>query len=445
MKRLHKALITIATLASALAQASLDESSSLSYEFMGRLNTPQQKNDSNDSFNLGLKTGMDRGMIRGVLDADLRFLRAESAVNGSLSEAYVEYVGDENKVALGRKHLGWNPEEQFWMLGHIEGQRAFRLLDQKQEGLIGIFHEGRSGSFKTQIVASYFYLPQMNPGMKVENGRVTSTSEWVKLPPTKTVLFDQETNINYTLNRPSNRDVILQKTLGVRSEYSWLEGSLSAFALYKPESNVRLNSDAQYDPVSGAVEVNATPFVNHHAVFGSVLEHTYEGVQMVAGIQSVDPNARLGSDVDNLSGATGERAVFESDGFSIVPRYDREDFGYLSAGVKSPLASARVHYLHYFSEHNKGRDDLYSETVKWKRAIGIEGSYDLLEELKITGSLRYDLERKDNLLSLGGFYSFSRNFQAALELELLQSPLSESYWSAYRANDAIYTSVIYHF
>ena len=448
MKGKKLVLLSICSTLSTLAMGSEWNRTELSLENFQRLNTPSNRSKGQNWGNFGLTYDFKRSIVEGKFDGDIRMSIEDGQTMTSISEGYFRYKGTENDIALGRKKLNWNPNEQFWMLGHINGVRGFRLLDSKEEGLIGLHYVNPAGPLKTEVFLSYFYVPTLSPGIKIENGQVSSPSEWVKLPPKRTVLSGQDVDVYYKLDKPNVRDVVINKSLGLNMEYSWKRGRLAGYSLYKPENKLRINAEAYYDPNIGAVAVNADPVVNHHAIYGSFVQQQVNNVNLIAGFQVVDPNANLGSDFDNLSGKLDENAngkTFSSDYFVIEPKYEREAFGHASMSSTWDYGTFAIHYLHYISEHNKGSDDFYSDTVKWKQAIGLEGTYNFTDDLEGLGAIRYDLKRCDNILQSEIAYKLMGRLRLGLGIEFLRSPEITSYWSAYRTNDIFYTSVQYNF
>src|SRR5690606_2153871 len=103
----------------------------------------------------------------------------------SLSEAFVTTGDGTNTYTVGRKVLNWNPTEVFWGLNHLNARRSFTLLDLEREGIIGFHWDRKMGDLELNFVLSYLYIPQLNPGLEVKNGAITSKSEWVRRPPSR--------------------------------------------------------------------------------------------------------------------------------------------------------------------------------------------------------------------------------------------------------------------
>ncbi len=422
----------------------------IGYEKFVRLNQPQNKTKNSDWFDFSHSYKFQRGTLEGNFNGDLRFYINNSDFSPSLSEAYLRYQGDGGTTyTLGRQKLDWHPNESFWQLDHFQNTRGFRLMDMKNEGLTGFHYQTRDGALTTEIFLSYFYIPGLNPSVKVENGNVVSNTDWYKRPPERTIVANQEVDIFYDVNMPEYRNIIVQKSLGMRMGLDWSHketaGEFNLFSIYKPERRLRINAEAYYEPSIDSVLVNATPVVNHHVMFGGEIRQRYNQFELIAGAITVDPNARLGADFDSLSLEIENNRTTPSEYFSVEPIYNRESYAHGSLSYKNDFSLITLNYLRYFSEHIKGSNDFYSETVKWKNAVGLGGSHQFSDWLQGTVSLRYDIERGDNLLNAQAIFLPWRQSTVTLGTELIRSPEVSSYWSAYRANDTFYLNIGYIF
>ena len=308
----------------------------LTYERFARLNTPSQKLQATDWLGLELDTDRVRQTFDYHLHTDVRYYSEDNDYNYSVEEAYIQFTGENHHLGLGRKLMDWSPHQTYWQLDYLNPQKGFNLLSQKQEGLMGVHYDYRPNKEGIRFSAffSYLYIPSLNPSIDIENGQVSSTSEWQVLPPSKTVVRGQKVPIFYKLNMPPIEDIILQKSLGMKLAYSWESGKILSYAIYKPESGVRANAEAFFNLDKKQVQVAANPIVNHHLMFGSSLHQRFQGVDYSAGIDVVDPNARLGGeDFEALGPLQLERSnrTFESEFFTVMPSYDRESYAYLSA------------------------------------------------------------------------------------------------------------------
>lgn len=423
-----------------------------------RLNDPGVTTRSEDRLNLDIKQEGDFLLIdqaEAKFDSSFRLYLDDQEINYSLSEAYIKKSDGTNTFTIGRKILDWNPNEVFWGLSNLNSRRSFSLLDEKQEGLIGFHWDRKMGDLELNFILSYLFVPQLNPGLKVENGKVTSKSEWIRRPPERTIINEKEVPIYYNLNDPQIKDVLLNKTLGANLTWHWSEketaGKLNTYLLYKPENNLRVNAEAYYDLDLKQVIVNADPVVNHHGVIGFGVEQKIPTILkgetiLHANLEVIDPNAKLGKDFDVLDPIKlkQENREFDSDFFSIKPNYKRESHTTLALTHKNYYLDFGLNYFRLLTEASSG-DDFYSDSSRFENAVGFWLQVKPSEQLTWLVDLKHDLSRKDILLRTNVSYLFTNNFVTAVGVEMLQAEDMSSFWSSYRANDSIYFSMGYSF
>lgn len=430
----------------------------LMVEKFQRLNNPGVTTRSEDRLTLDIEKEGDFLLIDGAeakFDASFRLYLDDQEINYSLGEAYISGTDGTNTWTVGRKVLNWNPTEVFWGLNHLNARRSFTLLDEEREGIVGFHWDRKMGDLELNFILSYAYVPQLNPGLKVENGSVVSKSEWVRKPPTRTVINEKEVPIFYNLNEPSVSDVVLNKTLGANLAWNWgdknYSGRFNSYALYKPENNLRINAEAYYDLDLKQVMVNADPIVNHHAILGmGVQQHlpvALPGKTMIAtNFEVIDPNARLGKDFDVLDPVKlkQQNREFDSQFFSINPNYKRESHATVSLLHKNYLFDVGLNYFRLLTESSSG-DDFYSDTSRFENAIGLWLQARPSEQLTWLVDLKHDLARQDVVLRTNVAYRFNQNILAGVGVETLRAANSDSFWSSYRANDSVYFSFGYMF
>jgi hypothetical protein len=476
-------LIAISAIATSTIQAQTTEAfkmseesrCSVSYERFLRLNQPASgKRDAFDWLEARCLYDLKRGNIKGRFDGDIRFFINNKKVNLSLAEAYFSYRGiTKTEHILGRQKLNWHPNETFWQLGHLNGLRNFRLMDQKQEGLLGYRLKTTYGPIKAEYFLSLFYIPTLNPSIELENGQVVSNTDWYRSPPKQVIIKPDgsPTNTQYEINQPDLRNIIFQKSIGGRLAYDWKkgkvrkkkknkknkkreeeksnlfgDGEISGYIIYKPETSVRINASTIYTlTTDGLLPVRADPIVNHHIIFGGTLKQDIGMSKNTAGITYVDPTAKLGSDFNTLSLDIQNVDPVFRDGFLIDPTYDQESYLHFSSQLPGDILSFGINGIHYLTKHEKGNDDFRGDTVRWLSAIGFNANYRFNDFMNFEVNFRYDFKREDNLLDLKAIFHPINNAFIIVGLELIKAPSDKSYWTPYRTNDTGYIKLALSF
>jgi len=176
----------------------------MNYEKFFRLNTPLYRSDSGDLINFSFESPpiKPKAELDYFYSGDLRlYFQDNNALNYSLQEAYLHLVGEDFKLTIGRKILDWNPNEKYWSLGYLNANQAFTLLSTEEEGVTGIVYNKEIGPFEFDVLLSYLFIPQINPAVEFKNGEIVSRSDWVRLPPKRTVVQNVYVPIYY--NNPN--------------------------------------------------------------------------------------------------------------------------------------------------------------------------------------------------------------------------------------------------
>ncbi len=413
---------------------------SVSYEKYFRLNNPIYRSDSGDLIDLGLQSApltKEKGFDH-FLKGDFRFyFQDNNALNYSLQEAYLHYQGEQFQLSVGRKILDWNPNEKYWSLGYLNANQAFTLLSTEEEGITGIIFNKNIGPFEFDVLLSYLFIPQVNPSVEFKNGEVQSKSDWVRLPPKKTIVTSNFVPIYYNDPEYNLSKIIFNKSLGGNVRYHWNKGGIAAFAVYKPENVLRANASAYYDNSLGQVVVSPVPTVNHHAYYGVQLFQAFGDLKTRGGLSYVDPNARLGRDFP-ISNA---RKTYNSDYFTINPRYDKEAYAHFSLNLDRKDYLLSLNFINLLTKNIRASDDFFSDTVKWNRAFGGSVTYFLNDSFSLMVDMKYDVLRYDNIIKGEFKYNFQDKVNISLGLEVLKAPQDASYWSYYRTSDSLYSSI----
>jgi hypothetical protein len=413
----------------------------IAYEKFFRLNKPPVRSSSGDWIGLGYESEPAIRPLDYYFLGDVRFyFQDDGAFNYSLREAYIQYHNEDFKLKIGRQILDWNTNEKYWALGYLNALQSFSLLGTEEEGLSQIVYTQAIGFMEFDLVFSYLFIPQLNPEVQIKNGEVESKSEWVRLPPKRTVISGVEVPIYYAKADFDINDIIFNKSVGGNIRFKWDDGAFSLFSIYKPENKVRVNASAYYDNVVlNKVVVESDPTVNHHAYYGSQIYQRFGDVLGRIGFSYVDPNARLGKDFPlEIRNA---RRVFTSDFFTINPRYEREGYAHGSINLDRSNYKLSLNYIQLITHNSREQDDFFSDAVKWRSTIGGSILYLLDDYLSLFFDLKYDLRREDNIVKTEAKYFFTNKLSMTVGAEVLKAPKDESYWSAYRTNDTVYSAV----
>ncbi|MGB0452490.1 MAG: hypothetical protein ACPGJV_02160 [Bacteriovoracaceae bacterium] len=396
----------------------------------------------NNSFDLSIVDERKFSKGKTKVEAHSQYFQEKSHLAYSLSELYYTHQFDRViEVGVGRKRLDWSADEGFWYLSNINGAVGINFLDERQEGKFGVHSRFQSENkkFHTELFASYFYVPSLNPRIDEEDGKIVRKSYWGRTPPSTVVVEGNQLDINYNVERPDVSDVVFKKSFGAKIGYDWTNVSVSAFGLYKPENQLRINAQA-FPDTSARIQATAAPIVNHHSVFGADLSvHTKDKKVVVKNsFQVIDPNSNVFDDFVILDPIEQERTgrIFETEYIKINPNYEKQSYWFFD--LKLPVAkrqSATIKTIAMLEGDKNFGDDFLTFAPLWRRGIGTEYQNQVLPKVSFRVKYLYDLRLKDQLISADSRYLWSKDSFFSFGAKLLRSPDTRSYWYDYRAND----------
>ncbi|MEI8347946.1 MAG: hypothetical protein WCG27_10805, partial [Pseudomonadota bacterium] len=207
-------LAGVVSVSSQLFAANVGNFSYESYQRLSEASSGQAKNDN--WFTFKINTGMAKTRVESYLDASFRVYFADNDYLYSVPQGYISWMDASQRwdFTVGRKILNWDPTEKFWQLSQLNGQQAFNLLSDEQEGPVGAQYNQTIGPVFFSLYTSYLYAPQLNPVIKVKDGKVSSKSSWEQMPPKRTLIMGKKVPIYYILEKPVINKIVFQRSLG---------------------------------------------------------------------------------------------------------------------------------------------------------------------------------------------------------------------------------------
>lgn len=389
-----------------------------------RLNDPQYEMAGKDWLDLDVQSNYQSDRWRGEVNLGIRYGVQNKEFLYSMPYAYLEYIGRDTQVWVGRRQLDWNLSEQFWGLNTINLQRGFSLMETDTEGLVGMAIKGNFEGFVIEGMFSPFYLPQLNPTYDISTpGVVLTKNEWVKPPPNQVLYQTTYVPTEYNIEKPEVVDVILQESFALKMGYNWKRGEIAVYGLHKPENKIRITATGRFEDMTA--KIKAKPFVNYHNVFGAQAWQKIGNFRMVGGIEVNEPSK-------------GVDPSFVFDIAAFTPVYMKRTYLHSSLEYRKNNVQAGLFYLQLASESGEGSDQILYEPAMWRRAAGFQMDWSLSDNLRYKLHFRHDIELKDTLTKNEVEFLFSRHAGISIGAEILESPKEESFWSYYRSNDKFY-------
>ncbi len=196
----------------------------------------------NIGLNLGLRGvgnkdafqfGIEVDSLYGLRKANYRYL--------DISEAYLGYDKTQWFSYLGRKRFQWSEMDSYWSMGLYQPRFRWDYLNEKESGLFGWFVGAQNENFHFVAYASPIYIPEQGAPFDIDGGDCKTASPWFSCPTASIALFNQSTDVRYSLDIPPVKDLIshhgygatlrIGKALGPFGRVSYAHKPLNQFLL----------------------------------------------------------------------------------------------------------------------------------------------------------------------------------------------------------------------
>jgi hypothetical protein len=352
----------------------------------------------------------------------------------SVKEAQKTFMGNNYEWSLGLLIVDWSAVDQEWGLGKINNRVNIDYFDPGQSGLPGSRLKMRlAKSVELDTYLSFLYIPELNPGYKINEseGTIDSKNPWAPPPASTTDATGSEKQIFYSINKPAVEDVIFQLSYGTNLKLSFSEQlHLSAFYLRKPENNLSNNAIVEVSNSTFIPYVYVTPKLYYHQLWGGQL--TYEtqkkDVQLYTGYIISQPGSKPSNDTSVRYG-----------GYAF--KLEKQDEEYWGTGIRYNFLGGLLK-LGHLVRLSSFDNDLEFKKPRWGEAVHAGVDYMWSNTLSSSLEVFYDILNKDRLLKCNTRYVYNQSLAVTVGANLLTSPDDgDGYWAEFRTNDSIYTQV----
>ncbi len=417
-------LIPISTLIHAKGQ--------VTYSYLGRVNTPLQENIGSQFIELDLSDSKEDSRFDGVYSAHFRHYPTANTQVFSVPEAYVRTRIGLHEWAVGRKIIPWQRNDEFWALGEVNPIRGFNLIETNREGIMGLHYSFRSKNWEVMLQGSPLNIPQVNPTFTEDGGKITGNNEWSYPPPSVVRYRGNDVPIHYTLIYPDMKDILLKPSGSLSLAYKFDQGRLGIYGGYKPETGIRINATGYYEQFNEErALVLAKPFINNHYFWGSSFDYQFNSKN--------DNHAWISSvGIEGVIPEIGKDDSFEFAALKIQPVYERMTYSTFSLAYESRFMKVSLNGL-YLIDGDTINTNVFAKKPKWRRALGVNGTWSPLAKVNLNALYRYDTKTEDMTLKSEAQYLWNKHISVAAGLQLVSAPKDYSFWAPYRSNDTIYS------
>lgn len=201
--------------------------------------------------------------------------------------SYEMKVGDRQTFTVGRNPMRWSELDRRWNFGLIEPVFEWNPLSPESQGLTGLFWQVAGDGYKLALFGSYFFVPDQGPSFQInDQGQFERGNPWFRQPPSSIRILKENTPIEYSFRRPSETEIVLQSSYGLKLDIGDEGPWRARFAmLYKPMNSLALGySKGIADIPTDRALVEIQPKVAYHNVRS--VDFAYLGGRVSTGVSA---------------------------------------------------------------------------------------------------------------------------------------------------------------
>ncbi|MGZ3694842.1 MAG: hypothetical protein ACXWQO_11745 [Bdellovibrionota bacterium] len=384
--------------------------------------------------------GVEGESLYGLGAANLHYL--------NIAEAYLGYKPNNGPFSFfaGRKRYSWSNLDSYWSLGLYQPRFRWDYLNEKENGLVGLFTGYQTETFSAVAFYSPLFVPEQGAPFDISSGACKSASPWFSCPASSIFLFNQQTDVRFKLEVPPVKSIVLHQAAGGTIRLGREFGPFGRLSYtHKPINQFLLSFEGQLSISTLDVPAIIRPRVLYHDLYGADAGWNFDRHSIVASaiaerpIRDVTPanwNTQEPAKAD-LVGLTAKTMPF-SQSF----KYTRFEFAYLHRnGGNSPDRGPFVNPNVATFEPRYAFKNAYSAAVFTPIADSWARSF------LFSTKLIYDSLNEGNILITDAFYRPTGSLLLNLGCDILgsQSHRPEDFISRYQRNDRVRGAVTYAF
>ncbi|MDH4468276.1 MAG: hypothetical protein QE271_09470 [Bacteriovoracaceae bacterium] len=353
----------------------------------------------------------------------------------AVKEAQFTTIGVQQEFSAGVLILDWVEIDRVWGLGKLNNRVNIDFFNPGQAGLPGVRYKFNvSKNIKFDTFASFIYVPELNPSLKINKdaGTVTSRSPWAEAPAATTQVGGLDRQIFYTVHIPDIQDIVLRPQAGINLQFSLFENlHISSYYIKKPENNLSNTATLIVDNITFTPYVDVYPKIYYHELWGGqvTFETPDRDIQLYGSYLMSQPGDKPENDQDIIN-------------LGYAFRLDKKSEAYTGAGIRYLFLNGESHFGYIARLTDYDESNLLERKPRWNQALNFALEFKFFESFAFETEFFYDMLNYDRLASVKLRYDYSSFLAASLGLNAVTSPDDGvGYWADFRNNDALFTEV----
>jgi len=172
-----------------------------------------------------------------------------------------------NFAYAGRKRFTWSALDSQWGLGVFEPRFRWDYLNERENGLFGLFTGVQTEMFQAVAFYSPIFIPEQGAPFDISGGTCSTTSPWFSCPSSSVSLFNQPTDVKFTLEMPPIQSLVSHWSAGATARVGREMGPFGrASYVHKPINQLLLSYEGQLDLSTLQIPATIRPRVLYHDV-----------------------------------------------------------------------------------------------------------------------------------------------------------------------------------
>ncbi len=223
LKHYIKLAVSITVGLTIISENYTNAAGSIGVESTGFLRTSNDRSDSSYLFSLGPEFEIIGNNLEGKFQLKaLSYFNDPSSITLESKNAYIstsKKLIDGVQFSAGRRQYDWSISDDTWKYGLWSPRFMWDPMRPEQIGLTGAFYTYETSNWRVLAYGSAVSIPERSYPIQNVNGKISSNSPYYRPLPDTVALLNKPVDINYRINTPRGRDILMRPAGAVNARY----------------------------------------------------------------------------------------------------------------------------------------------------------------------------------------------------------------------------------